>query len=187
MAKVEIAINYVAEWTNKSARVLVLQTKDKTISFPVIIAENEAFSLVKEIEQLKLKRPQTHDLLYNVLISFNIQINYVHIYNLIEGIFYTTMNCALDNQIVNIESRVSDAAILALKYNCPMFVEDFILEQVGISAEALEENNNEEESKDNLSNKSIKELEIILQEAVQNEDFESATLIRDEITRKNKM
>lgn len=187
MAQVEITINYVAEWTDKSARVLVLQTKDKTKSFPIIIAENEAFNLVKEIEHIKLKRPQTHDLIYNILIDFNIQIKHIHIYNLMEGIFYTRINCVLKDKVLNIESRISDAVILALKYNCPIFAEDFILERVGISSDALEENNQEEASHDNLSNKSIKELEIILDEAVQNEDFEYATLIRDEIKKKTKM
>jgi len=187
MAQVEITINYVAEWTDKSARVLVLQTKDKMKSFPIIIAENEAFNLVKEIEQIQLKRPQTHDLIYNILIDFNIQINYVQIYNLMEGIFYTRINCALEDKELNIESRVSDAVILALKYKCPIYAEDFILERVGTSSDALEETTPEEESHPNLSNKSIKELEIILQEAVQNEDFEYATLIRDEINKKTKM
>ena len=87
MAKVEIKIGYVAEWSDKSARVLVLKTKDEQITFPVIIAENEAFSLVKELEKVTLKRPQTHDLLFSIMNSFNLKVRYAHIYNLVEGIF----------------------------------------------------------------------------------------------------
>lgn len=185
MAKNEIKINYVAEWTDKSARVLVLQTKDETISFPVIIAENEAFSLVKEIENLQLKRPQTHDLLYTIMQNFHITVEYIHIYNLIEGIFYTHIHCSNMEEEFNIESRISDAAILALKYKCPMFIEDFILEQVGMSNENNQENE-PENNKNNLSRKSIKELEIMLEEAIENENYEYASNIRDEMNKKSK-
>ena len=75
MTKVEIKINYIAEWTDKSARVLVLQTKDETVSFPVIISDNEAFNLIKEIENLQLKRPQTHDLVFDIM--KNLILNYI--------------------------------------------------------------------------------------------------------------
>ncbi len=186
MAKIEIKINYVAEWTDKSARVLVLQTKDETISFPVIIAENEAFSIVKEIENLQLKRPQTHDLLYAMMLNFHIMVDYVHIYNLMEGIFYTHIHCTNLEEEIDFESRVSDAAILALKYKCPLYIEDFILDQVGMSTDSID-NENTNESKDNLSSKNSKELEIILQEAIDNENYEYASKIRDEINKKSKI
>lgn len=185
MAKIEIKINYVAEWTDKSARVLVLQTKDETISFPVIIAESEAFSIVKELENLQLKRPQTHDLLYSIMRDFQINVDYVHIYNLVEGIFYTHLHCSNMTEEIKIEARISDAAILALKYKCPMYIEDFILEQVGVNADS----NQVEDlgSADDLSRKSVKELETILQEAIENENYEYASQIRDEINRKSKL
>ena len=185
MAKIEIKIQYIAEWTDKSARVLVLQTKDQTISFPVIIAENEAFSLIKEIEHFELKRPQTHDLTYIIMQNFQIEMHAVYIYNLIEGIFHTSIDCSMNDQHVHIESRVSDAVILALKYQCPIFIEDFILEQVGMGKNELNEDAASSESETDLSHKSIKELEEILQEAVENENFEYASLIRDEINKKN--
>ena len=92
MTKVEIKINYIAEWTDKSARVLVLQTKDETVSFPVIISDNEAFNLIKEIENLQLKRPQTHDLVFDIMKQFNIKLHTVYIYNLLEEIFILRYN-----------------------------------------------------------------------------------------------
>lgn len=183
MAKVEIKINYIAEWTDKSARVLVLHTKDESISFPVIISENEAFNLIKEIENLQLKRPQTHDLLYNMMNHFNIKLQSVYVYNLVEGIFYTKMYCVNPEQNIEIEARVSDALILALKYNCPVYIEDTILEQVGMP----KDNKEDEDDKSNLSHKSIEELEEILQEAVDNENYEYASYIRDEIKKKVKI
>ena len=159
MAKVEIKIGYVAEWSDKSARVLVLKTKDEQITFPVIIAENEAFSLVKELEKVTLKRPQTHDLLFSIMNSFNLKVRYAHIYNLVEGIFYTRINCTNDVQEVDVESRISDAAILTLKYNCPLFIEDFILEQVGLVTKREEEDT---EKEDDLSLKTMQELQTLL-------------------------
>ena len=99
MTKVEIKINYIAEWTDKSARVLVLQTKDETVSFPVIISDNEAFNLIKEIENLQLKRPQTHDLVFDIMKQFNIKLHTVYIYNLLEGIFYTKIQCSNQEKI----------------------------------------------------------------------------------------
>lgn len=183
MAKIEVKISYVAEWSDKSARVLVLQTKSKKISFPIIIAENEAFNLVKELENLTLKRPQTHDLLFSILNSFNIKMKYAHIYNLVEGIFYTRIHCADDKQEINVEARISDAAILALKYNSPLFIEDFILEQVGLFTEGDEEGGSAEK-KNNLTLKTIQELEVLLKETIEEENYEYASIVRDEINKK---
>lgn len=183
MTKVEIKFNYIAEWTDKSARVLVLQTKDETVSFPVIISDNEAFNLIKEIENLQLKRPQTHDLVFDIMKKFNIKLHTVYIYNLLEGIFYTKIQCSNQEKNIEIESRISDALILALKYNCPVYIENSILEQVGMPKETKEDETVYDNT-NNLSYKSIEELKELLDEAIENENYEYASLIRDEIKQK---
>ena len=182
MGKVGIKVNCILNLDNGYARMLVMQTLDNQISFPIIIADNEAVSLLKELENIKIKRPLTHDLFFATLQSFQIQIREVYIYDLKEGIFFTKMLCEKDNEYVEIDARPSDAIILAIKNKAPILVEEFILERLGKKVEIIFDTSPQkkhQKTEKPLAAQSIEELEKKLNQAIEIEDFEAASEIRD--------
>ncbi|MDR0368234.1 MAG: bifunctional nuclease family protein [Bacteroidales bacterium] len=196
MAKVAIRVNCILNWSNEYARMLVLQTLDKQTSFPVIIAGSEAVSLLKELEKVAVKRPQTHDLFFSVLQAFNIKIREIYIHKLVEGIFYTKLICRQDEHIIELDARPSDAIILAIKAGASMFVEDDILEKLGVATSEMEKqivspqeyNEQFEENTDvTYEEMSDDELQTMLNMAVEAEDFETASRIRDILKQRKDM
>jgi bifunctional DNase/RNase len=190
MGKVGIKVNCILNWNSDYARILVMQTLDGKTSFPIIIADNEAVCLLKEVEKVEIKRPLTHDLFFEALQSFHIKIREAHIHLLAEGIFYTKLLCEKDDEWVEIDARPSDAIILAIKGNAPIFVEDAILEKLGILTSEMEKqlvsDTGYQETEESLEQKSISELEEKLSQSIEIEDFEAASKIRDLINeRKN--
>jgi len=191
MGKVGIKVNCILNWNNDYARMLVMQTLDNKTSFPIIIADNEAVSLLKELENVEIKRPLTHDLFFAVLQTFQIKIQEVYIHRLAEGIFYTKMLCEQDGMLVEIDTRPSDAIILAIKGKAPIFVEESILRKLGILTTEMEKHTflsqeEEEEGEEDLENLSTEDLEEKLKQSIEDEDFEEASTIRDIINeRKN--
>jgi len=187
MTKIAIKVNCILSWNNDYARMLIMQTQDDQTSFPIIIADNEAISLIKELEQVKVKRPQTHDLFFSFMQSFDIRIDEVYIHKVVEGIFYTKLVCSLKGEAFELDSRPSDAIILALKAKAPMFVENSILEKLGISTAEMEKQiQNSEDDKENTAEDdpgfeemSDKDLENLLKQSIETEDFETASQIRD--------
>ena len=189
MAKVAIKVNCILNWSNEYARMLIMQTLDNKTSFPIIIAGNEAVSLLKELEKVEVKRPQTHDLFFSALQTFNIEIKEVYIHKLVEGIFYTKLICRQDEHIVELDARPSDAIILAIKANASIFAEEDILEKLGIATSEMEKqivspqdyNEQFEEDKEDFSYEEMSdnELQSMLDLAVEAEDFETASQIRD--------
>jgi len=194
MGKVGIKVNCILNWNADYARMLVMQTLDSRTSFPIIIADNEAVSLLKELEKVEIKRPLTHDLFFDTLQSFQIKIREVYIHKLTEGIFYTKMFCEKDDEWVEIDARPSDAIILAIKANAPIFVEEIILEKLGILTTEMgknifQENESKKERTETekpLESQSDHDLEEKLRQSIEIEDFEMASKIRDIIKeRKN--
>jgi len=187
MGKVGIKVNCILNWNTDYARMLVMQTLDGKISFPIIIADNEAVSLLKELEKVEIKRPLTHDLFFDLIQSFRIKIREVYIHNLAEGIFYTKLFCEKDDEWIEIDARPSDAIILAIKANAPIFVEELILEKLGILTAEMEthissENENKKEGEETekiLEHQSDQDLEEKLKQSIEIEDFEMASRIRD--------
>ena len=194
MGKVGIKVNCILNWNNDYARMLIMQTLDNQISFPIIIAENEAIVLFKELEKVDIKRPLTHDLFFAALQSFHIEIREVYIHKLMEGIFYTKMLCENKGEWVEIDARPSDAIILAIKSNAPIFVEDDILKKLGMKTSEMEkqlladdeESSPPKETEESLTQQNLRSLEEKLSQAIEIEDFEMASKIRDIINeRKN--
>jgi len=198
MAKIAIKVNCVLNWNNEYARMLVMQTLDNKTSFPIIIAGNEAAGLLKELEKMEVKRPQTHDLFFSMMQTFSISVQEVYIHKLIEGIFYTKLICSMDGEVMELDARPSDAIILAIKAKAPIFVEDVILDKLGILTAEMEkqivspqEYNREPEEQDDdipFEDMTNEELERILELALEVEDFETASEIRDVLNqRKEKL
>lgn len=186
--------------TQSGAYALVLSEEDGPRRIPIIIGNLEAQSIAIKIEGLQPSRPLTHDLFFSFAQSFNVEILEVTIYKLEEGIFYSELICAKDKEVVHIDSRTSDAIAIALRFGCPIYTYDDIIEQSGIildlhtetsSKSATEQKDDEEEndptpkSKSSLSDKSDEELESLLEEAVSDENYEFAGLIQNEIARRS--
>ncbi len=179
--------------TQSGAYALLLAEEHGERRLPIIIGPVEAQAIAIQLEGLKPPRPLTHDLIKNIAVAFDITLLEVTIHKLEEGVFYSELLCELNGKEVRIDSRTSDAVALALRFHCPVFTTEEILRKAGIVLEVNEEHPvkpaaREEEAKSTgktaYTKFSLPELEAALDEAVQNEDYEKASLIRDEIKRR---
>ena len=162
---------------------------------PIVIGTNEAQSIAIAIEkEIKPPRPLTHDLFKNFCVRFDIKIRQVIIHKLVDGVFYSSVICERDGIEEIIDSRSSDAVALAIRFEAPIYTYENILEKAGVIIKVEKEIDEKsllkelfsEENSDTISidlkEKSTKELEDLLKIAVQNENYESAAKIRDEIS-----
>ncbi len=177
--------------TQTGAYALVLAEEKGDRRIPIIIGPVEAQAIAIQLEGLRPPRPLTHDLFKNVAVAFQIDLIEVLIYKLEEGIFFSELICEQNGSRVAIDSRTSDAVALALRFQCPIYTSEEILRKAGIvieMADQAESIQNEEEATDETgySYYSVGELEALLKKAVENENYEQASEIRDEITRRNK-
>ena len=180
--------------TQSGAYALVLGESAGSRRLPIIIGGFEAQAIAIELEKMTPTRPLTHDLFKAFAKTFNIDVTEILIYNLVEGIFYAKLICTDGSKDVEIDARTSDAIALAVRFNCPIFTYEFILKSSGIVLDdeslptleqisaPLEEIMNSESE---YQSKSTEELKNLLQSALDNEQYELASKIRDEInTRK---
>ncbi|SHF40244.1 hypothetical protein SAMN05444274_10589 [Mariniphaga anaerophila] len=181
--------------TQSGAYALVLSEESGERRIPIIIGPVEAQAIAIQLEGLKPPRPLTHDLIKNIALAFNIVLLEVVIYKLEEGIFYSELLCEMDGREVKIDSRTSDAVALALRFKCPIYTTEEILNKAGIVLEGEEgkqesTTTSEEETGGSVTSPfaryTLQELEEILNEAVQNEDYEKASTLRDEINNRKK-
>lgn len=179
--------------TQSGAYALVLGEQDGSRRLPIIIGGFEAQAIAIELEDMTPSRPLTHDLFKSFAESFSIKIDEIIIYNLIEGIFHAKLICNRNGESVEIDTRTSDAVALAVRFKCPIYTYEFILKEAGIILE--EEEGKEGEPKRSLSKTSPKkkkgieslnlaELNEKLQTAIDTENYEEASRLRDEINKR---
>lgn len=186
MAKIEVRVRCIAEWGGPSTRMVVMETIDGKTLFPIITAENEANYLNREWSDDKVRRPIPYDLIEGMMSAFHVSLREVNIYRLFEGVFYTRMLLASETEVTELEARVSDAVILSIRSQCPVYVEEDVLERVGVSSDVLHLSSSPEHDADDSSGNPVAEiplerLEKMLQEAVESENFELASTLRDRI------
>ena len=185
--------------TQTGAYALVLSEEEGNRRIPIIIGGVEAQSIAIQLESLNPPRPLTHDLFKSFADSFQIAIQEVNIYRLEEGIFYSELICQKENEKVRIDSRTSDAVALALRFKCPIYTTEEIIEKAGIVLNVEDEEGVSKEKVgkepvetdtlpkgsrfDTYSNEQLKGM---LDEAIRNEDYERASLIRDEMSKREK-
>ncbi|MGB4775467.1 MAG: bifunctional nuclease family protein [Daejeonella sp.] len=177
--------------TQSGAYALVLGEVNGHRRLPVIIGGFEAQAIAIEIEKMTPSRPLTHDLFKAFAQSFHISIQEIIIYNLVEGIFYAKLICHDGKKNIEIDARTSDAIALAVRFECPIFTYEFILASAGIVIEGndfvfLENMEVPAEEKiaattTNYSSLTEEELKLKLQEALNEEAYEKAAKIRDEL------
>ena len=170
---------------HSSAFILLLKEQAGSRTLPIVIAHPEAQSIAIELEKMKPPRPFTHDLFKTFAGSFGIKLNEVIIYDLKEGIFYAKLICDQGGKLVEIDSRTSDAVALAVRFKCPIFTYEFILRLAGTDTTTEKEVPKQPEKstvkRPASPGQTIKDLQKKLKEALEVEDYEAATRLRDEI------
>jgi len=174
--------------TQSGAFVLVLGEENGNRRIPIIIGGFEAQAIAVQLQDTKLPRPLTHDLFYNFALEYGISVESVYIFRLEEGIFYSKLICTNGGKRVELDARTSDAIALALRFQCPIYAAKDILDRAGIvftnEPQPPPLFRETAKKKTDLQHMDISELEIMLNEAVMNENYEQASKIRDEIKRK---
>jgi bifunctional DNase/RNase len=195
MKKIALSITGLSySQTQSGAYALVLAEEHGNRRLPIIIGGYEAQAIAIHIEKMSPSRPLTHDLFKTFCDSFLIDVKEVIIYNLSEGIFYAKLVCQQnDANDVEIDARTSDAIALAVRFDCPIYTYEFILSSAGIVID--EEKETEEitsdsnpksvpKPKDDLSSKTMEELQELLSQAIEEEAYEKAGKIRDEMKKR---
>jgi uncharacterized protein len=193
MKKIELEIVALSHSiTQTHSYAVVLGEINGLRRLPIVIGGFEAQAIAVALERMSPSRPLTHDLLKNFMMAFNVDLHEVVINDLQEGIFYSKLVCSSANDTVEIDSRTSDALALAVRFGCPIFTYDNILDQAGILMEddgktkTATPVTSETGGSDNLKSLSLEELEGLLTEVLDQEDYIRAIAIRDEIKSRKK-
>lgn len=189
--------------TQSGAYALVLGESAGTRRLPIIIGGFEAQAIAIELEKMSPSRPLTHDLFKAFAETFDVKVSEVLIYNLVEGIFYAKLVCSDGARDVEIDARTSDAIALAVRFNCPIYTFEFILKSAGIvlddetgaslaattettAVTDISETISIPPAKEEYNAKSTEELKNMLQTALDEEQYETASKIRDELNQRKK-
>lgn len=193
MNKVELQIVALSHSMTQSQNyAVVLGEKEGARRLPIVIGGFEAQAIAVAMEKLSPNRPLTHDLLKNAFDAFGIDLREIVISNLVDGIFYSKLVCDRDGEIIEIDSRTSDAIALAVRYDCPIYTHEFILEAAGVILEEPDaadrpKKKEPKKKKEDLSTLSLDDLQSMLDEALGNEDYEKAAKIRDELNHRKQL
>lgn len=187
-----IGISY--SQTQSGAYALILAEENGERRIPIIIGGFEAQAIVIKLENLEPPRPLTHDLFRSFAAACGVTVEQVLINRLREGIFYSEIVCSDGERRFHIDSRTSDAVALALRFECPIFIEPQILNEAGIVMSTTTGDDEEKQAKQpkekrqrvrsEYSDFSVDELKDMLSDAISREDYEQAAAIRDEMTRR---
>ena len=194
MKKIELEIVALSHSiTQTHSYAVVLGEVNGLRRLPIVIGGFEAQAIAVALEKMNPSRPLTHDLMKNFLIAFAIELHEIIICDLQEGIFYSKLVCSSENDTIEIDSRTSDALALAVRFGCPIYTYENILESAGILMEetggskkkkAKQEVVVEEQGHtghEDLKTMTLEELNTLLNEVLESEDYIRAIAIRDEI------
>ncbi len=192
MKKIELEIVALSHSiTQTHSYAVVLGEVNGLRRLPIVIGGFEAQAIAVALERMQPSRPLTHDLMKNFMLAFNIELHEIIINDLQEGIFYSKLVCSTDHDTVEIDSRTSDAVALAVRFGCPIYTYDNILDSAGILMEEDDKKkkvvvSHNDAASDDLKKLSIGELESLLNEVLEQEDYIKAASIRDEIKGRKK-
>jgi len=193
--KIELQISGIApSGSTSGAYAMILAETEGIRKLPIVIGSPEAQAIAIELEKMTPSRPLTHDLFRSMAHSFAIDVEEVLIYNLVEGIFFAKLIATLDGRTAEIDARTSDAVAIAVRFNCPIYCYDFILETAGVNTEDTQEEERFEDEDETALSKlsyeeeaeamSMDELQRQLDDALSHEDYEMASKIRDEMKKR---
>jgi hypothetical protein len=197
MKKIELEIVALSHSiTQTHSYAVVLGEVNGLRRLPIVIGGFEAQAIAVALEKMHPSRPLTHDLMKNFMGAFDIDMQEIIICDLQEGIFYSKLVCTNEHNTVEIDSRTSDALALAVRFGCPIFTYENILESAGILMEdsatkkkktvTTTTTTTEGASREDLKALSLEELNTLLGEVLEQEDYIRAIAIRDEINSRGK-
>src|ERR1700759_5130429 len=193
MKKIELEIVALSHSiTQTHSYAVVLGEVNGLRRLPIVIGGFEAQGIAVALERMQPSRPLTHDLMKNFLQAFNVELMEIIINDLQEGIFYSKLVCVSEHDTIEIDSRTSDALALAVRFGCPIYTYEHILDSAGILMEDSSSkkkktsatatvSTTESGTRENLSTLSLDELNTLLNEVLEQEDYIRAIAIRDEI------
>jgi hypothetical protein len=197
MKKIELDIIALSHSVTQSHSFsVVLGEVGGTRRLPIVIGGFEAQAIAVALDNMKPSRPLTHDLMKALCDTFDIHVEYVYISKLQDGVFYSNLVCKRGEEFFDVDSRTSDALALAVRFNCPIFAEESILQEAGVEADPNEENlvSGKEDKEiteltstpvpSNYSQMSVPELQTHLKAALDGEDYELAARLRDELNKR---
>jgi bifunctional DNase/RNase len=194
MQKIKLDITGIQySQTQSGSYVLTLLEAGGRRKLPILIGGFEAQSIAVELEKMVPNRPLTHDLIKTFCKSFGVNVKEIIIYKFLEGVFFSKIICEREGMITEIDSRTSDAIAVGVRFNSPIYTYEEVLNEVDSSEGAengaeddLFDDDNEEEltEESELQSASQDELNHRLQEAIDNEAYELASKIRDELNRR---
>lgn len=203
MNKIELKIiGLSSSHSQTGSYALVLGEIEGERRLPIIIGMFEAQSIALEMEQIPARRPMTHDLFKTFSDGYDIKLTEIYISKLKEGVFYTEIHSTNGLKEVVIDSRPSDAVALALRFDVPIYTNELVMSEGGIIIQTEELADDDEELDDltdeeldevieelekatdelPLGELSTEDLENKLEQAIDNEDYETAARLRDELT-----
>ena len=188
MSRIRLNIFGLSSGQSNGSYTLILSEENGKRKLPIIIGGFEAQAIAIEIEKIVPFRPMTHDLFVSFCKTFNINVTEIEIYNLIEGVFHAKLVCEKDGETYEIDARTSDAIALGVRFKCPIFTFEDIMETAGVVFnDDIEEEMEETKPKGvDYSAQTIEKLNSLLEEALKNEDYIKAAIIRDEIKKRKK-
>ncbi len=161
---------------------------------PIVIGGFEAQAIAVALERMQPSRPLTHDLIKNFMHAYNVELMEIVINDLQEGIFYSRLVCINEHDTVEIDSRTSDALALAVRFGCPIYTYENILDSAGILMEDDDKKKKKTEipveeivssaGYSELATLNVDDLQKLLNEVLEQEDYLKAIAIRDEINRR---
>lgn len=198
MKRIELDIMALSHSVTQSHNyAIVLGERRGQRRLPIVIGSFEAQAIAVAMERMTPNRPLTHDLFKNTLDTFHVELKEVVINNLLDGIFYARLVCLFNGETFEIDSRTSDAIAMAVRFECPIYTYDFILEAAGVVLEDQEEGSGAqgiqniaaggtgaEINMETLERYTVDDLQTKLTEVLDAEDYETAARIRDEIRRR---
>lgn len=180
--------------SKNNAYVLLLNELTGKRQLPIVIGWCEARSIAIALDGNEVtERPLTHDLFKRFSEKYNITITKVIIHSLHEGVFHSSFYCKNQKgEEIDIDSRTSDAIALAIRFSCPIFTHEDILKRAGVIINTTPKNietkkkKETKEPKNKLERYNIRELKQLLKDAIEKEDYEQASILRDEIKKRKK-
>ena len=193
MKKIELEIVALSHSiTQTHSYAVVLGEVNGLRRLPIVIGGFEAQAIAVALERMQPSRPLTHDLMKNFMNAFNVELMEIIINDLQEGIFYSKLVCVSEHDTVEIDSRTSDALALAVRFGCPIYTFDNILESAGILMEdtgkkkksdiQIEETTSG--NREDLNKLNLEELQNLLNDVLDQEDYIRAIAIRDEMNKR---
>ena len=197
MEKIELYIVTLTHSVTQSSNYAVVMGEvEGNRRLPIVIGGFEAQAIAVAMEGMVPSRPLTHDLLKNTLDTFEIEVTEILINNLVEGVFHARIVCTQHGREFEIDSRTSDAIAMAVRYGCPIYTYDFILDAAGVriedplpgeaetETEGVQKEAKPKRRRRGYSEYSLDDLTAMLDKVIGEEDYEKAAKIRDEINKR---